>query len=34
MTEKNTQNTFIDVLSSVLKFVLGNVQKECLIRHY
>ena len=28
--KKNTQNTFIVVLS-VLKFVLGNVQKECLI---
>ena len=34
MTEKNTQNTFIGVLLSVLKFVLGNIQKECLIRHY
>ena len=34
MTEKNTQNTFIGILLSVLKFVLGNIQKECLIRHY
>ena len=31
--KKNTQNTFIVVLS-VLKFVLGNIQKECLITHY
>ena len=30
---KNTQNTFIVVLS-VFKFVLGNIQKECLIMHY
>ena len=28
-----TQNTFIFVLS-VVKFVLGNVQKEFLIMHY
>ena len=32
-TQKNTQNTFIVVLS-VFKFVLGNIQKECLIMHY
>ena len=32
--KKNTQNTFIGVLLSVLKFMLGNVRKECLIRHY
>ena len=34
-TEKTeiTQNTFIVVLS-VFKFVLGNLQKECLITHY
>ena len=31
--KKNTQNTFIVVLS-VFKFVLGNIQKECLIMHY
>ena len=31
--KKNAQNTFIVVLS-VLKFVLGNVQKERLITHY
>ena len=31
--QKNTQNTFIVVLS-VLKFVLDNIQKECLITHY
>ena len=31
--KKNAQNTFIVVLS-VLKFVLGNVQKERLIMHY
>ena len=30
---KNTQNTFIVVLS-VFKFVLGNIQKECLIMHH
>ena len=33
MQKKNTSDTFIVVLS-VLKFVLGNVQKECLITHY
>ena len=32
-TEKNTQNTFI-VVVSVLKFVLGNIQRECLSTHY
>ena len=32
-TEKNTQNTFIEVLS-VLKFVLGDIQRECLSTHY
>ena len=32
-TEKITQNTFIVVLS-VFKFVLANLQKECLITHY
>ena len=32
-SEKNVHNTFIVDLS-VLKYVLGNVQKKCLITHY
>ena len=31
-TEKNTQNTFIVVLS-VFKFVLGNIQKEIMFNY-